>query len=312
MKARNNLMNILVAAAIVLSLALIYNGVNRYSLTEIMQSLGSIPLRHLLLSVVFTIASYIALTGFDVLGLLYAGKPLPYGKTALTSFVSLSIGHNVGLAALSSGAIRYRFYSRWGLGVEDVAKVVLFSGITVAIGLLSLCSLAMLFRSDSAARIIGLSPYQVWLLGLAAVLAIGVYLVLCWRLRLPLRVRKWTFKLPSLRLATGQLVVGTLNFALIAASLQQLLLAYQKVSYWDVATAYSLANGAVIASHIPGGLGVLEASTQFLLPQAATIGAVIAFRCVYFFLPLPLGMVLFALSEREFRRSSGTARSFAG
>lgn len=38
-----------------------------------------------------------------------------YPRAALASFTSLAIGHNVGVAALSSGAVRYRFYSRWAL-----------------------------------------------------------------------------------------------------------------------------------------------------------------------------------------------------
>src|SRR3712207_8967800 len=50
------------------------------------------------------------------------GRPLSYPKVALASFVSLSLGHNIGFAGLSSGAIRYRFYSRAGLTAEEVAK----------------------------------------------------------------------------------------------------------------------------------------------------------------------------------------------
>lgn len=311
--SRKRLVNLLVVVALALALWLIYRSVSRYSPGEIAQSLSVIPLQHLAIAIAFTALSYACLTGFDALGLIYAGKPLPYRRAALTSFVSLSIGHNVGLSALSSGAIRYRFYSRWGLRAEDVAKVVLFSGLTVALGLLALCGVSMLASPDSVAKITGMSHGWTLALGLSILLALLIFVTICFIFRRPLKIWRWTFTLPSARLALAQILLGMLNFSFIAASLQQLILAYQEVSYWDVSTVYAIANGAAVASHVPGGLGVLEATTQFLLPQAATIGAVIAFRAVYFFLPLPLGLVLLGISERFFRthpvkskRASGT------
>jgi uncharacterized membrane protein YbhN (UPF0104 family) len=301
-------LNFLVATAAAFFCWLLYRNISRYSPAEVVASIGAIPLDHLVLSIVFAAASYGCLTGFDAFGLIYAGKPLAYRKAALTSFVSLSIGHNIGLSALSSGAIRYRFYSRWGLTAEDVTKVVLFSGLTVAVGLLSLCGWAMLLSSSSAA-VIGLEQRAAFLVGMVFLAALALYLILCWRIRRLVTVRKWKFNLPPLRLAVAQLALGTINFACIAASLQQLLLAYQDVHYWEVSAAYAIANATAIATHVPGGLGVLEATTQFLLPQAATIGAVIAFRCVYFFLPLPLGLLLLAISERVLGRDTAKAKS---
>src|SRR5690606_1118282 len=44
----------------------------------------------------FAAASYLCLTGFDALAVRYAGRPLPYRRVALASFVSLTIGHNIG------------------------------------------------------------------------------------------------------------------------------------------------------------------------------------------------------------------------
>lgn len=301
MKSRKGLVNLLVVVAIILALWLIYRSVSRYSPGEIAQSLGVIPLQHLAMAIAFTALSYACLTGFDALGLIYAGTPLPYWRVALTSFVSLSIGHNVGLSALSSGAIRYRFYSRWGLRAEDVAKVVLFSGLTVALGLLALCGVSMLVSSGSVTKITGLSHGWSMMLGLFILLVLLIFVTICFKLRRPLKIWGWTFTLPTARLALAQILLGTLNFSFIAASLQQLILAYQDVSYWDISTVYTIANGAAVISHVPGGLGVLETTIQLLLPQAATIGAVIAFRAIYFFLLLPLGLILLGVTERFFR-----------
>ena len=59
-------------------------------------------------------------------------------------------------------------------------------------------------------------------------------------------------------------------------------------------------------NHVPGGLGVLEATVSYAVPQEASIGALIAFRCAYFFIPLALGTTLLLISEIVFRRSRGT------
>ena len=116
------------AAALVLTAYLLYRTLSRYSLDEIIASVTAIPVYRLALSGLFAAASYGCLTGFDWLALRSVGRRIPYRRVALASFVSLSLGHSIGFAGLSSGAIRYRFYARWGLSAGDVAKVVVFCG----------------------------------------------------------------------------------------------------------------------------------------------------------------------------------------
>src|SRR5690606_25886258 len=117
-----------------------------------------------------------------------------------------------------------------------------------------------------------------------------LYLMLAAFLRRQLRFRSWTLDLPKLPLAAGQVAVGTLNFAFVAACLHQLLLAFSEISYLKVAAVYVIANVTALISHVPGGLGVLEAAVLYLLPQSSAIGALVAFRVVYFFIPLALGV----------------------
>ena len=90
------------------------------------------------------------------LGVRYAGRPLPYRRTALASFCALSLGHTIGLAALSSGTIRFRFYSRWGLSAGQCAAVIAFCAATVVLGLASLGGAALLLDTARASAILGL------------------------------------------------------------------------------------------------------------------------------------------------------------
>jgi uncharacterized membrane protein YbhN (UPF0104 family) len=302
-------MALVAVAAVSLAAFLLYRTLSRYSFDEIVASVAAVPPARLAGAAGFAAASYLCLTGFDWLAVRYAGKPLPYRKTALASFCSLSLGHNIGLAALSSGAIRYRFYSRWGLSAGDVAKVVLFCGVTVALGLTTLGGVALLIRSELAAGITGLGRPAVIGLGLACLAGAGAYLLLAAFLRHPLTIRNWTLEMPSLRLALGQIVIGPLNFACVAACLHQALASAADAPYLAVASVYVIANVTSLISHVPGGLGVIESVVLYLLPGANLIGALLVFRFVYFLVPLALGGTVFAITEIVFRRRDANRQS---
>lgn len=295
------LLRLLVLAAICGAAFLLYRGLSRYTMEEIAASAGDIPAARLAGAFSFAAASYLCLTGFDWLAVRYAGKPLAWRRTALASFVSLSIGHNVGVAALSSGAIRYRFYSRWGLDAGDLAKIILFCGMTVGLGLAALGGIGLLLYPAEAGGMLGLGRPALMGVAAACLAMPAVYLLLAAFMRKRLRLGRWTLDLPVLPLAAGQVAVGALNFACVAACLHQLLAAFSDVAYLQVAAIYVIGNVSALISHVPGGLGVLEATVAFLLPGTAAIGALIAFRVVYFFVPLALGLPLLLVSEYVLR-----------
>lgn len=281
---------------------LLHRTLSRYRIEEIEVSLSQIPLSRIALAGLFAAASYLCLTGFDWLALRFVGKRLPYRRVALASFCSLSLGHNIGFAALSSGALRYRFYSRWGVSGESVAKVILFCGVTVGLGLIGLGGGVLLLRSALAAELTGLSRAAVIGMGFMCLMILTVYLALCAWLRKPLHFRNWRFEMPSLRLGLAQAVIGPLNFACVAACLYETLLAAADISYFAVAAVYVIANVTALISHVPGGLGVIESVVLYLIPEANAVGALIAFRVVYFLIPLCVGAPIFALTELFYGR----------
>nr|WP_244424964.1 hypothetical protein [Sinorhizobium fredii] len=183
------------------------------------------------------------------------------------------------------------------MSVEQVAKIILFCGVTVGLGLMTLAGLCCLIMPDSAARIIGLSQSGARLLGIACLAGSFGYVVLAGFLRGSLRLLRWKFEMPPQQIAAGQVVVGTANFLCVSACLHQLVLAFGDAGFFETATAYVGANLTALVSHVPGGIGVLEATIAFLLGQSASIGALIAFRAIYFFLPLPLGLISLSIAE---------------
>ncbi|MGB8699374.1 MAG: hypothetical protein WCD18_08165, partial [Thermosynechococcaceae cyanobacterium] len=101
----------------------------QYSFAEILQNLAAIPSNFLGLAIAFTLMNCLAFTGYDTLAARYVRHPLPYRKTALTAMVSIAISNSIGLALLSGSAIRYRFYSAWGLSAVKIAHIIAFCNL---------------------------------------------------------------------------------------------------------------------------------------------------------------------------------------
>ena len=78
--------------------------------------------------------SYFVLTFYDRLGTIYAGHKVSYGRVAFASFCAYALSHNLGFAAVSGAAVRYRLYSHWGLTPVQIAKTVAFCSLTFGLG----------------------------------------------------------------------------------------------------------------------------------------------------------------------------------
>ncbi len=301
MIGRTHILKLAVLAAVCIAAFLVYRSLGRYTFEEVTAAAQAIPLGSLGAALIFVTASYLCLTGFDTLAVRYVKRPVLWRQAALASFCALSIGHNVGMAALSSGAVRYRFYSRWGLTGGEIAKVIGFCGITVGLGLSSLAALVLVLDLGPDTDLFGIGHETRVAAGLACLVLPVAYLLLC-IFKIPVRFRKWRLDPPTPGVAMAQIGIGTLNFACVAAAIHQLMEVFGEITYFEVAGAYVTANVASLISHVPGGLGVLEATMLGILPGAKIIGALVAFRVLYFFVPLMIGLPTFLASEAYYRR----------
>lgn len=292
---------IIAVAIIALAAALLYRTLSGYSPEEIVESIKVIPGQRLIFAAAFAAASYFCLSWFDWLAVRYAGKAIPYRRCALASFCSLSLGHNIGFAALSSGAIRYRFYTRWGMAPGQVAKVIIFCGITVGLGLLTLGGVALLLRPDLGAKMTGVTPPIAMMIGGGCLALSAAYLLAAAFVRRKVTIKGWSLPMPDVKFAAAQIGIGSANFACVAACLHQVLSSAGELPYFAVAAAYVIANASALLTHVPGGLGVIESVVMFLLPGAKIVGALVMFRVIYYLGPLCIGAPLFGLTELYFR-----------
>jgi uncharacterized membrane protein YbhN (UPF0104 family) len=292
----------LAVAALLVACWLVWLSVRQYSLADITQAIRDIPHPRLVGAALFCAASYLTLTTFDWLATRYAGVRLPYRRVALASFVSLSLGHSIGLAPLGSGAIRARYYAGWGLDAQAIAKIILFCTVTVTLGQIGFAGLALVLEPGPAAGWLHLDDALVRAIGGACLLVNVVYVVLAARMRRPLEVRSWSFRLPRWRLALLQVLLGTLNFGLLAGAIYELLAHASTTTFLVVTTVFVLANCAALISHVPGGLGVIEWVILSLFPEANAFAAVLVYRTLYYLVPLGIGGATFGATAFRRRR----------
>ena len=284
-----------------------------YHYHEIVTHLKEIPTSHLLLALALTVLGYAVLTGYDFLSVHYIRRPLAYHRIALASFLGYSMSHNIGFAMFSGAPIRYRLYSAWGLSAVDVTKIIAMNGLTFWVGFLTLGTLAFLLEPLVIPPSLHFPLATARPLGWVFLAIITVYLLLTITKKKPLTVRDWEFTLPSLRIAVSQMAVSSLDWALACGVLYTLLPHHptEVLSYPAVVGVFLLAQIAGLASQVPGGLGVFETVVIVLLspvfPSSAILGALLAYRGIYYLLPLSVASVLLATNE-IFRKKEDVRR----
>ena len=115
-------------------------------------------------------------------------------------------------------------------------------------------------------------------------------------LRRPLHVRGWRLRLPPLGVALLQTLIAVLDWSLAGLALYVLLPPGLPVGFFQFLGIFALANLGGLLSHVPGGVGVFEAVILLAVPDgadSASVAAVlIAYRLIYFLLPLLLAALL--------------------
>lgn len=268
--------------------------------SDVLLYLRQIPPRNFLLAFLASMGSYFALTFYDFLGMRHIQKDLSYPKTALTSFIAYTFSHNIGAALLTGGGIRYRLYSAWGLTAGEAANVLVTCGMTFWTGFLTMGAVFFFLEPPELPASVHLPFNSVFSAGVFCVLAVTAYLLSAVFIKKTILIFRWKFPTPSIGLALGQMVVGSLDWTCSGAALY-LLLPPNSLSFPSFLAIYLLSQIIGFASQVPGGLGVLETMVVLMLspilPASDVLGAMLAFRMTYYIIPFVLGLVSFALYE---------------
>jgi phosphatidylglycerol lysyltransferase len=279
----------------------LYRELRAYHLRDILRDLHSLPAARVLLAVLFTGLSYLAATGYDTLGAHYVRHPLPYRRTALAAFIGTTFSNNLGFGLLTGGSLRLRLYSAWGLSVVEISQLLAFATLTLWLGFLALGGVVFSVEPVAVPQALHLPLLTARPVGIVFLAVVAAYLVFTLSVRRPLRVRSLELRLPAPGYVPLQIGVGLLDWSLAAGTLYVLLPPSAGLSFPAFIGIYALALIAGVVSQVPGGLGVFETVFILLLaprmPASAVLGSLLAYRGIYYLLPLAAAVVLLAGQE---------------
>ncbi len=256
----------------------------------------------------WTLAAYGVLTFYDRLGTYYAGHAVSYRRVAFASFCAYALSHNLGFAAVSGAAVRYRLYAHWGLSPPQIARVIAFCSLTFGLGGLALAG-TILFVEPGAVPFLGARAPR-WAMYAAAALfwAIDLGYIAASRVLPHFRLFGHEIVLPGWRMALLQVLLATVDVAVTAAIFHALLPAAPGLNYLRFVGVYLASYSAGLIATLPGGIGVFDGAMLLglepYLPAPRVVGAILIFRLYYYIIPLFLAGFLFAGNELAMRGRS--------
>jgi hypothetical protein len=276
---------------------------------QVKTSVLELPRSVLLKALGLAAISHLVYSLMDLVGRHYTGHRMPKRKVMLVSFVCYAFNLNLGSLVGGIG-LRYRLYSRLGLRYGNITRIITLSMITNWIGYILLAGLVFTLAPLQLPPNWSLDSEELRLVGVALLAVAVVYLGLCGFSR----VRSWKVRgheidLPTLRMAFAQLTISCTHWMTMAAVPWMLL--QGQVDYPSALAVLLIAAIAGVMLHVPAGLGVTEAVFIALLshrvPEHQLLGALLAYRALFYLTPLIAGALLYLKMEVRSRKREAHA-----
>ncbi|WP_332748582.1 lysylphosphatidylglycerol synthase domain-containing protein [Hydrogenophaga sp.] len=293
-----------------LVLALVVRQARTVEWPEVWRALQGLTLAQGFTAAGLALLSYGLYASFDLIGRRLTGHTLSIPRTLATAAISYAFNLNFG-ALVGGFGLRLRLYMRGGLSAPTVAKVIAHSMVTNWLGYLWVGGAVLLFAPPRLPE--SWVPGDLGLRAMGAAmlaLALGYLALSTWSRQRELSWRGHTLALPGARLAALQALLGGASWLLIGAIVWSLF--GGRIDYPAVLGALLLAAVAGVLTHVPAGLGVLEAvfvaTLGGRLPATEVLATVLAYRAAYYLLPLVLALPAYAWSEAAARPRTAAAQ----
>lgn len=290
----------------ILAAIMLYVQLSKYPFADIQKALLDIPLSNIIYSCLASFLGYIALSSYDYLALRYIGRKLTSWKWILVGFIGFSISNNAGHAVVSGGAVRYRLYTRWRFKASDIVKMVTFSGFTYLFACFALIVLGYLLTPSQALGAGSLSSFTTYLVTIVSAIGLLGYFILTLCYKKTIRIKNIEFKIPTFKMALAQVILGSIDIIMAALVLYFALIPFVQIPFDIFIGVFIIAQVLGVFSQVPGGLGVFEGLFMVILPgdnnAAYLFGALIAYRLIYYLLPLLLSALTLMIYESNLRR----------
>jgi uncharacterized membrane protein YbhN (UPF0104 family) len=276
----------------------------------VLSSLEDYPLTAAWGAVALAVASFTLYSCFDLLGRRYTRHKLGTPTVMLVTFISYAFNLNLG-SVVGGVAFRFRLYSRLGLKPGAITRIMSISMLANWMGYVLLAGLVFSLHPPTVPADWPVGAGHLHLAGLALLVVAAAYLAVCaFTRRRHFELRGHTIELPAPRLACLQLLMGAGNWLIMSGIL--FILLQHRIEFSAVVAVLLLAAVAGVITHIPAGLGVLEAVfvalLSHLMPQAELLAALVAYRVIYYLAPLGIASAAYLLMETRARQLARAGR----
>lgn len=282
----------------------IYKALHGISVTDVISHVKHTSSVSISLAILATIGGYAALVGYDWSALRFVGKSIPLPTVALGSFTAYALSNSVGLAILSGGAVRYRFYRGLGLTLADIAVVSTYCAMAFGVGVTVVGFAALAWHPAALENIVPLSASTIRILAITLFVFMTGAITWSSLARHSIGFGRFSIAMPPPRDAAFQILFSLLDIVFAATTLYILLPADASASipFATFVAVFAAAAVAAVLSHVPGGIGVFEAVIlgAFALVPSQTAGiaaALLTYRFIYYLLPLLVGILILVTVE---------------
>ena len=134
-----------------------------------------------------------------------------------------------------------------------------------------------------------------------SLIGLGLYFWAAIYYKKPFVIKGVELEMPSLRLALAQVFIGGGDILMASLVLYFTLTAFVDIPFVTFIGVFIIAQVLGVFSQVPGGLGVFETLFLYIIPgehnQALLFGALIAYRIIYYLLPLVISAIVLICYE---------------
>jgi uncharacterized membrane protein YbhN (UPF0104 family) len=310
MKTLHRITPLISVCLLAVAIWILYKETRKTTWDAVMLQIRAIPARSVWQATGLVVVNYMVLSVFDILAFRYIRHPLPNRRTLLVGFICHTFGNTIGSTLVTGGSVRLRFYSKWGISVIDIGKVVLFCGLTFWIGLSAVAGVSFVVDPIVLPADLPLPLKNVRPVGVLLLTILSAYLLLSFFFKKSLKFRGKELAFPPGPLALVQTLAGAADLLTISGILYLLLPvseAMPGLSYPVFLGYFMVAFMLGTSSLIPGALVVFDGLMILFLSRhaenarAVLLGALVVYRVLYYLLPLCVGMVTLATVELRYR-----------
>jgi len=275
---------------------MLYTQLSKYNFEDIKNAVMSIPSKNLWLAGLASLGGYVALSSYDYLALRYIQRKIVPWKWIFAGFIGFSVSNNAGHAIVSGGSIRYRLYARWRFHASDIVKMVTFSGFTYLVACFFLIIVGYVLTPNHAFGAGSVSKFTTEVVTLGSVIGLLLYFWASLFYKKPLVIKDIAFEMPSFKMALAQVFIGGADILLASLVLYFSMIPFLDISFDVFIGVFIIAQVLGVYSQVPGGLGVFEGLFMYIIPgdtdPALLFGALIAYRIIYYLLPLLISSIM--------------------